>query len=65
MSSESNELRDRLKAVADELSSAQSQLAETRQESEQLASALRRVIDLLPDEKKNEVIKFLVTKNGR
>lgn len=63
--SESDELRERLKSVSDLLLEAQKQAEEARHESEQLASALRRVIDLLPDEKKNEVIKFLVTRNGR
>lgn len=65
MAAESDELRERLRSMSDELTAAQSQAAEAKQEAEQLTSALRRVIDLLPDDKKNEVIKFLVTKNGK
>lgn len=61
MAVESEELRERLKAVSDELELVRGESERFRKECMELAGALRKVIGLLPDSQKDEIIRFLVT----
>lgn len=65
MTVEADELRERLQTLNEQCETAKAQAETLRVECEQLTAALRRVLDLLPDQKKDEALRLLVMTGGK
>ena len=65
MTVETEELRDKFRILTEENTNLVNTVSKLQIEVDQLSTALRKVIDLLPEDKKDEVIRFLVVQGGR
>lgn len=65
MTVEADELRERLQALVEQNDTLKATVEVHRSEAEQLTAALRRVLDLLPDPKKDEALRLLVMRGGK
>ena len=65
MNLEMEEIRDKFRSLTEENENLTTTVSRLKEEVDLLSTALRRVIDLLPESKKDEIVKFLVVQGGR
>ena len=65
MNLEMEEIRDKFRSLTEENENLTTTVSRLKEEVDLLSTALLRVIDLLPEGKKDEIVKFLVVQGGR